>query len=647
MSNDCRKLWRGGAVIVLLGLGTGGTPLRAQRTGDNATTSATDAFGRRIGDEDIGIYDTGNVRGFSPIDAGNVRIEGLFFDQQPGLNGRLVEGSRVHVGVSAQGYPFPAPTGISDFSLRRPGARPLVSTLLRYGPFGHAATLEVDAQLPLDGERLGLAFGAAAQNGAENYGGTPQSYQIGAIGAFHPTPRTELLAFWSRQRTFSDEAQPVAFTVGGLPPARVPRGIFAGQRWARFDGTGHNFGLIGKTALGRVDLSAGLFRSLGAVARDFSDLLIGVDPSGRAAERLIIADRDNRFSAVSGELRGALDIADGPRRHEIFATVRGRSEARIYGGSDVVRLGPSRFGVPDFRPEPALTFGPKARDSVRQLTAGIGYSLGWRNLGQLQIGLLKTSYEKRVTDLMGALLDPQSRDSLWLFNAAGAVNLLSRVTLYASYSRGLEESPSAPSSAVNRDEAPPAIRSRQIDAGLRWAIGPALTAVAGLFEIEKPYFFLDAAGIFRRLGTLRNRGVELSLAGTLAPGLTIVAGSVFLDPHVSGEAVDRGLIGARPVGSLARNSIFSVDYRFPAAPSLSLDARVESTRPRYGPGAVIPPRAVLSLGGRYRFALNGVQLLLRGQIGNVLNKYGVIPLTNGGYVYNAQRRISLSIAADL
>jgi len=342
MSNDCRKLWWGSAVIILLELGAGGTPLRAQRTGDNATTSATDAFGRRIGDEDIGIYDTGNVRGFSPIDAGNVRIEGLFFDQQPGLNARLVEGSRVHVGVSAQGYPFPAPTGIADFSLRRPGAHPLVSTLLRFGPFGHAATLEVDAQLPLDGERLGLAFGGAAQNGAENYGGTPQSYQIGAIGVFHPALRTELLAFWSRQRTFSDEAQPVAFTVGGLPPATVRRGTFAGQRWARFDGTGHNFGLIGKTALGRVNLSAGLFRSLGDVATDFSDLLIGVDPSGRSAERLIIADRDNRFGAVSGELRGSLDIPDGPRSHEIFATVRGRSEARIYGGSDVVSLGPRR-----------------------------------------------------------------------------------------------------------------------------------------------------------------------------------------------------------------------------------------------------------------------------------------------------------------
>ena len=49
----------------------------AQRTEENVTTSSEDAFGRSIGNESIGIYNEGDVRGFSPIEAGNVRIEGL------------------------------------------------------------------------------------------------------------------------------------------------------------------------------------------------------------------------------------------------------------------------------------------------------------------------------------------------------------------------------------------------------------------------------------------------------------------------------------------------------------------------------------------------------------------------------------------
>src|SRR5262245_48620736 len=50
----------------------------AQRTQENVTTGSEDAFGRSIGNESIGIYNEADVRGFSPIEAGNVRLEGLY-----------------------------------------------------------------------------------------------------------------------------------------------------------------------------------------------------------------------------------------------------------------------------------------------------------------------------------------------------------------------------------------------------------------------------------------------------------------------------------------------------------------------------------------------------------------------------------------
>jgi iron complex outermembrane recepter protein len=90
----------------------------AQRTDDNAVAQAEDAFGSTVGDEQIGIYSEDNVRGFSPVSAGNVRIEGLYFDRQAFITDRAVDGSTIHVGISAQGYPFPAPSGIADNSLR-------------------------------------------------------------------------------------------------------------------------------------------------------------------------------------------------------------------------------------------------------------------------------------------------------------------------------------------------------------------------------------------------------------------------------------------------------------------------------------------------------------------------------------------------
>ena len=49
-------------------------PAFAQRAGDNAVAAAQDAFGTTVGNESIGLYTTGNARGFSPVQASNVRL---------------------------------------------------------------------------------------------------------------------------------------------------------------------------------------------------------------------------------------------------------------------------------------------------------------------------------------------------------------------------------------------------------------------------------------------------------------------------------------------------------------------------------------------------------------------------------------------
>ena len=80
---------------------------------------AEDGFGTAVGRESIGIYGSGSVRGFSPSVAGNVRIEGMYFDQQTGVNSRMRRQTVIRVGAAAQTDPFPAPTGLVDIQLRR------------------------------------------------------------------------------------------------------------------------------------------------------------------------------------------------------------------------------------------------------------------------------------------------------------------------------------------------------------------------------------------------------------------------------------------------------------------------------------------------------------------------------------------------
>src|SRR5450432_2058497 len=117
---------------------------RAQHASDDPVASASDAFGLTLGLESICLYGPGYVRGFNPQAAGNVRIDGLYFDQQGALSNRVVEGSTIRIGVSEIGYAFPAPTGIVDYDLRHTGdGKASASIVAGVGPFTHRV-LSVD-----------------------------------------------------------------------------------------------------------------------------------------------------------------------------------------------------------------------------------------------------------------------------------------------------------------------------------------------------------------------------------------------------------------------------------------------------------------------------------------------------------------------
>lgn len=621
----------------------------AQRTDDNAVTAAEDAFGKSVGDNAIGIYNEADVRGFSPTAAGNLRIEGLYYDQQGPLTGRLQQGSTIRVGISAQSYPFPAPTGIADFSLRKPGAEMIASVALNFGPW-NGKSAELDLQIPLDGERLGMVAGIGVARDGRSYGGTPKDLSTASLIRYAPVAGTELLGFYNRLRNWDNEAQPLIFSSGAFLPKRVPRGRFLGQDWNDYSATAANYGIVGKSLLAGFDIQLGLFRSIFDNDVATADLLFGTERDGKVGQRIIIRQEDSKSASTSGELRLSRAFTEGPRRHMLIASVRARRLDRQFGDAATINLGPSRSDRPDRRPDQDVMDGAQTRDRVRQKTFGFAYQGKWVDLGELSIGLQKSDYLKRITSTDPAVIFPDSEDSPWLPSATAALYLTSKLALYGGYTKGLEESPVAPVDAINRNEAPPAIRTKQTDGGLRWSISPSVTAVMGIFEVAKPYFNVDSNGRFRQLGRVTNRGIELSVAGQIAPGLNLVAGNVLLDATISGEEVEGGLIGERPVGSFVRHTVISADYRFPRNPALSIDATVDGASNRTANSAntlEIPARAVLSVGGRYRFNVGQAPALIRAQIGNLTNAYGWDVGSSGFFTPLRSRRISLSLAADL
>ena len=623
------------------------SPAFAQRTDDNAVAAAEDAFGKSVGDEQIGIYNAYDVRGFSPVSAGNVRIEGLYFDQQANPTDRLIDGSTVHVGISAQGYRFPAPTGIADYGLRKPGSDTVVSVGLNYGPF-KGKSGEFDALLPLAGERLGLSFGAGVYREGTTYGGTPKTISYAASLRFAPAPGIEIQPFFSRIHVTDEESQPLIFMRDAALPKRIRRGQFYGQKWADFAGVFSNYGVVAKAHPAGFELDFGLFRSVSDNREEHADLLFDTDANGVVGQRLIVADRDNGSASTSGEIKLSRSFAEGPRRHSLYASLRARSLDRHYGGADLIDFGPGIIGVEDFRAEPASGYGAKTRDAVHQQTYGIGYGLRWRKIGEVNFGIQKSNYRKSVTDPTQAVLE--SRDRPWLGSLTAAAYLTDAIALFGGYTRGLEESDVAPSNAINRNAAPPAIRTTQKDFGVRWTISPGVSAILGWFDVRKPYFNLDAASRYRQLGVIRNQGLEFSVSGKIAPGLNLVSGAVLLDSVVSGEEVRAGLIGRKPVGATRLHTVSSVNWNLPWHKPLTLTARFESTSDRTANTAnsfVIPARSVTSLGARYRTSLGGAPVLFRATVDNLFNKFGWNVGGSGFFVTNGARRVSLSVAADL
>lgn len=623
---------------------------QAQKTAENLVTQSADAFGKAIGSEKIGLYSTDDVRGFNPVDAGNVRIEGLYFDHVERVPVRLADTSSVRVGVAAQGYAFPAPTGIVDYDLTLyHGKQEASSHIERGGYGGYAGNLEL--KLPIAGEKLGIAGGVGFREMARPEGGMSSYRNAGINLAWRPYSGALVSVMAGGYSGRDEEARATIFPVSGADLPKVPREVFLGQKWADRNMHIMMYGALAKLPLGNWQVEAGLFDFTMQNDTNFADLLRGVQADGSVANRVVIYDPGSRTHTLSGEGRVTRQFATGDIKHKVILSARGRIKDRLFGGTQRIELGSSSAIAADFRPRPALLSQVKDDDHAQQMTFGLAYGMQWQGRGSLDLSASRAQYTKKIDFANPAFPVLVTKDTPVLVTATGSVNLTRRLSLYGGMVRGLEEALIAPDIATNRSEAPPAIRTRQFDFGMRYGVTPKLTLVAGLFSVKKPYFNLDPTFRYRQLGNVDNRGVEVSLAGQLAPGLTVVAGSLFLDPQISGEAVDSGLIGRRPVGSIRQRSIANFDWRLGEGHSpWSVDVALESISARIANAAnsfSVPAGETVNLGFRYRFEMGHSSALLRVQAQNLLNDYRWQVSSSGGFTTANSRTYVAQLIMDI
>ena len=619
---------------------------QAQRAGENAAAAATDAFGTSVGNESFGLYDPYDARGFSPVQAGNVRIEGLYFDQQSDLGGRVISGNTVHVGISAQSYAFPSPTGIADFSLRIPGDRPLTSVFLGYGVFD-GLDLEVDSQMPIVEDRFNLGAGFRVSRFDSSAAVKNFEYEFGSVARIRPNDDTEAIGFYNYVHGECCRQVPNIFPAGDFLPPEFRRHSFWGQPWTGHNWWYENFGALARTgALGDWVIRAGVFRSINDSDGNWGDSLLNTQPNGQGDD-VIVGLPPQLFASTSGELRATRTFTDGSLRQTINIALRGRDVERYTGGADSHDLGLVTSGEQLVFPEPKFTFGPTTNDHAKQGTGGVAYDVLWAGVGQAGVGVQKTFYTRDIAQ-PGVPFETTKSNPV-LYNGTLSVFLSKQLALYAGYTRGLEESGTAPTNAANPNQAMPAILTKQVDAGFRYIITPTIKFVAGVFQVDKPYFNLDSHNVYGALGTVRHRGGEFSIAGNLTEDINIVGGLMLLDAKISGDPVDRGIVRPNEPGVSPRYGLLSVTYAPKVWNGLALDAQFYNSagRPVHSTDDFKSPGwTEVNLGVRYSFKLGNAPAAIRAQLINVASNYGWNVNSSGSFFPRDPRKFLVNFTSD-
>jgi iron complex outermembrane recepter protein len=641
-------IWARIAVLIVI---QSHTCARAQHASDNPVASADDAFGLTLGLESIGMYGPGGVRGFSPQTAGNVRINGLYFDQQGGLSNRVVEGSTIRVGISEIGYAFPAPTGIVDYDLRHPGeGKPTVTIVTSAGPF-QAKGVSADGNLPVIGKQLQIPIGASYQVSTQtpyspNPGYTSHVANFGATPQWSANDHLTFRAIFDWQQTKDAKTLPFVFTAGDFLPPKIHRG-YLGQDWAEGRSLSENYGgTVNGVLNGQWSLAAGLFHSISDNPVSFSDLYVNTQPNGFADHQLI-GYPDQSVSSTSGEVRLTGHFAANSWHHSLVLLARGRDTLAYYGGEDVVDAGPAFIAQGLQVPEPAFHYSPRTSDRTKLWSTGLGYRAQWDKLADFAVGVQQEHYSKSVTP-PGS---PQARlsDRPVRLYGQGSIVLGERLTAYTGYTQGLEDSGVASNGAVNRGALRPAARTWQADAGVRYSLTSDVKVIAGIFQIEKPYFNLDTLGIDRELGKQRAKGAELSLSGEVVKNLHLTAGVLLGEVEIVGPDLSAEGVGHIAFGQPHWQSTINADYVFPRWPSLSVDLSVfyfGDSPASISNSFENPAQTILGLGGRYKFKILDSPATLRVQIQNLTNFYFWNMTVTPGFSQWPTRSLTAYLTAD-
>ncbi|MGN8273659.1 TonB-dependent receptor [Pseudomonas sp. SMN5] len=532
------------------------TSYTAKTMADLQTVTVADALQRdpsvRSTGQTGGIVDSFFIRGF-PIGEGN--LGELAYDGVYGVapNYRVFTdyAERVEVlkGPGALMYGISPNSGVGGVINIVP-KRALDEDLTRVTT-SYASDSELGGHLDISRRfgtenQFGVRFNGTLQGGDTAVDNQERALDIGAIALDYKGDRLRLnLDFISQKESFEGASRPFTIAPGVDVPSAPNGRTNLSQDWGWSD-TREQSALLG----GEYDLndSVTVFAHAGGGRSD-------VDRMSDQVPRILNNAGDtanvpghykfnvDRSTADVG-IRGVFDT--GPVTHtttlmatryqdELSRGITNGTEVRsnIYhpvdvpkqyiGSPKVLRVSESQLS--GF----ALTDTLSMLDDRFQLTLGLRrQDIESRNYGTN--GSVSSRYDdSATTPLVGVVVKP------W-----------EDVSLYYNYVEGLSKGDIAPGTAANAGETFAPYESKQHEIGVKYEHGTFMTTLA-LFQIEKPSGEVGVGNVFSVQAEQRNRGMELSIYGEVAPGTRLMGGVTLLDGELTDSATAANR-GNKPVG---------------------------------------------------------------------------------------------------
>lgn len=330
----------------------------------------------------------------------------------------------------------------------------------------------------------------------------------------------------------------------------------------------------------------------------------------------------NRHSGETG-VRGRFDT--GPVAHEVVVSANTFYSARASAPVPTLSVTASNIYNPTFSPVPkipSLTRYKQNENSFTSFSVSDTLSILDKRV-QLTLGLRKQFVDITNYQLVTGIVTSRNESDALTPIAALVVKPWQNVSLYASYIEGLTAGTVVGNTFANAGQVLPPFVTKQYEAGVKVDWGTLMTTASFFHSTQASGIANTVTNTFTDNGETRYRGVELSVAGELRPGVRVLGGVTFLDAEL--VHTDNGLYdGNTAPGAPRAQANLGLEWDPGFVPNLTLFGRMIYTGSNYADAANLQKLkawTTFDIGARYRIErAGGKPIVLQANVTNLFNK---------------------------